>query len=66
MVMSGDISGGRYSAGDPAGLRLAERMLRRNRGVSKPWQSGAVGVDEAGNILAGAYLTALSDFLDMD
>jgi chemotaxis protein CheC len=67
MIMSGDI-GGRtiFLLAIPAGLRLAERMLRRNRGTSpnlgKLEQSA---LNEAGNILAGAYLTALSEFLDM-
>src|SRR5687768_15394889 len=67
MVMSGDISGRTiFLLAIPAGLRLAERMLRRNRGTSpnlgKLEQSA---LNEAGNILAGAYLTALSEFLDM-
>ena len=67
MVMSGDISGRTiFLLATPAGLRLAERMLRRNRGTSpnlgKLEQSA---LNEAGNILAGAYLTALSEFLDM-
>jgi chemotaxis protein CheC len=67
MDMSGDISGQTvFLLAIPAGLRLAERMLRRKRGTSpnlgKLEQSA---LNEAGNILAGAYLTALSDFLDM-
>ena len=67
MVMSGDISGRTiFLLATPAALRLAERMLRRNRGTSpnlgKLEQSA---LNEAGNILAGAYLTALSEFLDM-
>jgi chemotaxis protein CheC len=67
MIMSGDISGRTvFLLAIPAGLRLAERMLRRNRGTSpnlgKLEQSA---LNEAGNILAGAYLTALSEFLDM-
>jgi chemotaxis protein CheC len=67
MGMSGDISGRTiFLLATPAGLRLAERMLRRNRGTSpnlgKLEQSA---LNEAGNILAGAYLTALSEFLDM-
>lgn len=67
MAMSGDISGRTiFLLAVPAGLRLAERMLRRTRGTSpnlgKLEQSA---LNEAGNILAGAYLTALSEFLDM-
>ena len=67
MSMLGDITGQTvFLLAIPAGLRLAERMLRRNRGTSpslgKPEQSA---LNEAGNILAGAYLTALSEFLDM-
>ena len=67
MAMSGDISGQTvFVLAVTAGLRLAERMLRRKRGTSpnlgKLEQSA---LNEAGNILAGAYLTALSDFLDM-
>ena len=67
MAMSGDIAGQTVFLLDVhAGIRLAERMLRRNRGTSaglgKLEQSA---LNEAGNILAGAYLTALSDFLGM-
>jgi chemotaxis protein CheC len=67
MAMTGDISGQTvFVLAVTAGLRLAERMLRRKRGTSpslgKLEQSA---LNEAGNILAGAYLTALSDFLAM-
>jgi chemotaxis protein CheC len=67
MDMTGDISGQTvFLLAVSASLRLAERMLRRKRGTSpnlgKLEQSA---LNEAGNILAGAYLTALSDFLDM-
>src|SRR3954466_11037948 len=67
MAMTGDISGQTvFLLATPAGLRLAERMLRRKRGTSpnlgKLEQSA---LNEAGNILAGAYLTALSEFLHM-
>jgi chemotaxis protein CheC len=67
MEMLGDITGRTiFLLATPAGLRLAERMLRRARGTStnlgKLEQSA---LNEAGNILAGAYLTALSEFLDM-
>ena len=67
MAMSGNLTGQTvFLLAIPAGLRLAERMLRRKRGTSpnlgKLEQSA---LNEAGNILAGAYLTALSEFLDM-
>jgi chemotaxis protein CheC len=67
MAVSGDISGRTiFILAIPAGVRLAERMLRRGRGSSP--SLGKVeesALNEAGNILAGAYLTALSEFLDM-
>jgi chemotaxis protein CheC len=67
MAMTGSIAGSTaFLLPIPSGLRLAERMLRRARGSSpslgKLEQSA---LNEAGNILAGAYLTALSDFLHM-
>ena len=67
MGMLGDITGQTvFLLAVPAGLRLAERMLRRRRDTSpnlgKLEQSA---LNEAGNILAGAYLTALSEFLGM-
>ena len=67
MSMSGDMSGQTvFLLLIPGGLRLAERMLRWKRGscqsLGKLEQSA---LNEAGNILAGAYLTALSEFLDM-
>jgi chemotaxis protein CheC len=67
MDMSGDISGQTvFLLAIPAGLRLAERMLRRKRGTSPNLgRLEQSALNEAGNILAGAYLTALSDFLDM-
>jgi chemotaxis protein CheC len=67
MTMSGDI-GGRtiFLLAVPAGLRLAERMLRRGRNTSQSLGNlEQSALKEAGNILAGAYLTALSEFLDM-
>lgn len=67
MAMTGDISGRTiFLLAIPASLRLAERMLRRNRGTSPNLGSlEQSALKEAGNILAGAYLTALSQFLDM-
>lgn len=67
MAMSGSIRGRTvFLLPVAAGLRLAERMLRRQRGSST--QLGELeqsALNEAGNILAGAYLTALSEFLQM-
>src|SRR5438874_11344040 len=67
MAMDGDITGQTvFLLAIPAGLRLAERMLRRTRGTSPNLgQLEQSALNEAGNILAGAYLTALSEFLDM-
>ena len=49
-----------------AGIQLAERMLRRPRGSSTGLgELEQSALNEAGNILAGAYLTALSEFLKM-
>ncbi len=68
MGMSGNITGQTvFLLATSAGLRLAERMLRRRRGTSP--NLGHVeqsALKEAGNILAGAYLTALSEFLGMN
>src|SRR5437764_9551385 len=67
MAMSGNIGGQTvFLLATPAGLRLAERMLRRKRGTSASLgQLEQSALKEAGNILAGAYLTALSEFLGM-
>src|SRR5436190_9996770 len=67
MAMSGEIAGQTVFLLDVhAGIRLAERMLRRNRGSSQDLgRLEQSALNEAGNILAGAYLTALSDFLGM-
>lgn len=47
-------------------LRLAERMLGRQRGsVTAIGTIEKSAVSEAGNIIGGAYLTALSEFLNM-
>jgi chemotaxis protein CheC len=68
MTMSGDIGGQTvFLLATPAGLRLAERMLRRTRGTSQSLgHLEQSALKEAGNILAGAYLTALSEFLRMN
>ena len=67
MAKTGDIGGQTvFLLAIRAGLRLAERMLRRKRGTSPSLgQLEQSALNEAGNILAGAYLTALSEFLDM-
>ncbi len=67
MAMTGNISGRTaFILAIPAGLRLAERMLRRTRGTTATLGTlEQSALNEAGNILAGAYLTALSEFLDM-
>ncbi|MEO7822125.1 MAG: chemotaxis protein CheC [Gemmatimonadaceae bacterium] len=67
MGMSGSISGRTvFLLALDAGVQLAERMLRRPRGSSKGLgELEQSALNEAGNILAGAYLTALSEFLKM-
>jgi chemotaxis protein CheC len=71
VVVMMDISGsirGRTAFILPAdgSLRLAERMLGKERGsVTKIGEIEKSAVSEAGNIIGGAYLTALSEFLDM-
>lgn len=67
MAMSGSLQGHTILAFPlPTAHRLASLMLRRD-----PEQGGALSelessaLTEAGNILAGAYMTALSDFLRM-
>jgi chemotaxis protein CheC len=68
MDMNGSLTGQTLLALPvPTGRRLADLMLRRER------RSGSAVFDrleesalkEAGNILGGAYMTALSDFLGM-
>src|SRR5450759_1376312 len=67
MAMSGDIGGQTgFLLAIPAGLRLAERILWRPRGSAQSrGKREQSALNEAGSILAGAYLTALSEFLDM-
>lgn len=67
MTISGSI-GGRTAFILPSdgSLRLAERMLGRERGTVREigdFENSAIS--EAGNIIGGAYLTALSEFLEM-
>jgi chemotaxis protein CheC len=50
----------------PTVMRLAELMLRRPVGSSVALgELEASAIKEAGNILSGAYMNALSDFLGM-
>ena len=50
----------------PTVLRLAERMLRRPLGASVALgELERSALKEAGNILSGAYLNALSDFMGL-
>ena len=67
MHMLGDLSGRTLLVfPKPTVMRLAELMLKRPVGTSIAL--GALetsAIKEAGNILSGAYLTALSDFLGM-
>ena len=46
-------------------LRLAELLLRRSSGTDEFTEMERSAIKEAGNILSGAYLNALSEFLGM-
>ncbi|MDQ6828788.1 MAG: chemotaxis protein CheC, partial [Gemmatimonadota bacterium] len=65
MHMMGDLTGGTVLIFPRSvAIRLAELMLRRPPTASRemgPLEESAI--KEAGNILAGAYMNALSDFL---
>lgn len=67
MHMLGDLTGRTLLVfPQPTAVRLAELMLRRPEGSSADF--GALeqsAIKEAGNILAGAYMNALSDFLGL-
>jgi chemotaxis protein CheC len=67
MDMMGDLTGRTLLViPKPTVMRVAERMLRRPHGSSVAL--GALersAVMEAGNILSGAYLNALSDFMGL-
>ena len=67
MHMLGDLSGRTLLVfPKPTVLRLAELMLRRPVGTSMDLgELEASAIKEAGNILSGAYMNALSDFLGM-
>ncbi len=67
MHMLGDLSGRTMLVfPKPTVLRLAELMLRRPVGSSTALSElETSAIKEAGNILSGAYMNALSDFLGM-
>lgn len=67
MHMMGDLTGRTLLVFPrPTAMRLAELMLRRPAGSSS--EMGALeksAIREAGNILSGAYMNALSDFMGL-
>lgn len=67
MHMLGDLSGRTLLVFPrPTVMRLAELMLRRPLGSSSALgELESSAIKEAGNILSGAYMNALSDFLGM-
>jgi chemotaxis protein CheC len=67
MHMLGDLSGRTLLVFPrPTVMRLAELMLRRPMGTSIAFgEMESSAIKEAGNILSGAYMNALSDFLGM-
>ena len=67
MHMLGDLSGRTLLVfPKPTVMRLAELMLRRPVGSSTALgELETSAIKEAGNILSGAYMNALSDFLGM-
>lgn len=67
MDMLGDLTGRTLLVfPKPTVMRLAELMLRRPVGSSVALgELEASAIKEAGNILSGAYMNALSDFLGM-
>jgi chemotaxis protein CheC len=67
MHMLGDLSGRTLLVFPrPTVMRLAELMLRRPVGSSMALgELESSAIKEAGNILSGAYMNALSDFLGM-
>ncbi|MDX2184462.1 MAG: chemotaxis protein CheC [Gemmatimonadaceae bacterium] len=67
MQMLGDLTGQTLLVfPEPTALRLAELMLRRPRGSSPGLgELEQSAIKEAGNILSGQYMNALSDFMGM-
>jgi chemotaxis protein CheC len=67
MHMLGDLSGQTLLLfAEDAAMRLSELMLRRPSGASKSLgELEQSAIKEAGNILSGAYMNALSDFMGL-
>ena len=67
MHMLGDLTGRTLLVfPKPTALRLSELMLRRPQGSSKELgELEQTAIKEAGNILSGAYMNALSDFMGL-
>ena len=67
MHMLGDLTGRTLLVFPrPTAMRLSELMLRRPAGSSKGLgELEQSAIKEAGNILSGAYMNALSDFMGM-
>ena len=67
MNMLGDLTGRTLLVfPKPTALRLSELMLRRPQGSSKDLgELEQSAIKEAGNILSGAYMNALSDFMGL-
>ena len=67
MHMLGDLSGRTLLVfPKPTAIRLSELMLRRPAGSSKDLGDlEQSAIKEAGNILSGAYMNALSDFMGL-
>src|SRR5688500_10488988 len=67
MNMMGDLTGRTLLVFPrPTALRLSELMLRRPAGSSKTLgELEQSAIKECGNILSGAYMNALSDFMGM-
>ena len=67
MHMLGDLTGRTLLVFPrPTAMRLSELMLRRPEGSSKGLgELEQLAIKEAGNILSGAYMNALSDFMGM-
>lgn len=67
MHMLGDLTGRTLLVFPrPTAMRLSELMLRRPQGTSKGLgELEQSAIKEAGNILSGAYMNALSDFMGM-
>ena len=67
MNMLGDLTGRTLLVfPQPTAMRLSELMLRRPQGSSKHFgELEQSAIKEAGNILSGAYMNALSDFMGL-